>query len=469
MATALVDTVPAEVAEAPQTLGRAVSGFKASVRAAKKGKATMGEVERQLARDSKALVREALRETLQAKADRCPPRCPVCWGPLSDTKLKERSVRTQWGTLTLRRTYGFCPRCQKWSAPADVALDLAPDTQTSPDLSEKLSYLGTKLPFAEAAEVFEHLTGQKVSPSRLERETKRVGEAALEERRKDEERALCPATRGAFAREHETGLKQDFTLVILMDGWLQRGRDDWGKTKTLRRQGCDPKRWHETKTARLYRIEESDRHAGSRPTLAASQYVATRQGPEACSRLVYLAALRMGLFEAERVVVIGDGGVWLWKIAQDRFPEAVGTLDFYHAAEHLWVLGNTLYGEGTREARRWVEWLLHRLRHGQQRKVLRTLEDLSAVMREQPVCETLTRETRYFQTHAEHLNYRDRERRGEPLGSGAIESACKQFQHRFKRCGQFWSDTWDEGLLELKARQLSGRWNSRWPHLRELN
>ena len=80
MATALVDTVPAEVAEAPQTLGRAVSGFKASVRAAKKGKATMGEVERQLARDSKALVREALRETLQAKADRCPPRCPVCWG-----------------------------------------------------------------------------------------------------------------------------------------------------------------------------------------------------------------------------------------------------------------------------------------------------------------------------------------------------------------------------------------------------
>ncbi|MFH0792866.1 MAG: hypothetical protein V2A74_02405, partial [bacterium] len=270
MATARVVTVPAEVAEAPQTLGRALCGFKAGVRAAKKGTAKMGEVERQLARDAKALLREALRETLQAKADGCPPRCRVCSGPLSDTKLKERSVRTQWGTVTLRCTYGFCPRCRKGSAPSDVALGLEPDTQTSPDLSEKLSYLGAKLPFAEAAEVFEHLTGEKMSPSRLERQTKRVGETALEERRREEERALCPATRGAFASEHSTGLKEDFTLVILRDGWLQRGRDDWGQTKTLRRQGCDPKRWHETKTARLYRIEKSERHAGSRPTLTAS-------------------------------------------------------------------------------------------------------------------------------------------------------------------------------------------------------
>ena len=469
MATALVDTVPVVVAEAPQTLGRALSGFRAGVRAAKKGKATMGEVERRLERESKPLLREALRETLQAKADRCPPRCPVCKGPLSDTKLKERSVRTQWGTVTLRRTYGFCARCQKWSAPADVALALAPDTQTSPDLAEKLAYLGAKLPFEEAAEVFEHLTGQKVSPSRLERETQRAGEAALEERRKDEERALNPATRGAFANEHSTGLKKAFTLVILMDGWMLRGREDWGQTDALRDKGEEPQRWHETKTARLYRIEEEDRHTGSRPTLAASEYVATREGPEGFSRLVYVAALRLGLFEADRVVILGDGGVWLWKIAEDRFPEADGTLDFYHAAEHLWVVGNALYGEGTAAARQWVEQQRQNLRHGQQRKVLRTLDALATITRELPVAKLVEGEHRYFQNHAEHLDYRDRERRGEPLGSGAIESACKQFQHRFKRCGQFWSSTWDEGLLELKARQLSGRWKSRWPHLHELN
>lgn len=453
MATVPVELVPVAVAEAPQTLQRALSGFRAKVRAAKKSKTSMGETERQLVRDSKALVREALRETLQAKADGCRRGCPFCSGRLSDTKFKERSVKTQWGTVTLRRTYGYCRRCQKWSAPADVVLGLEPDTQTSPDLSEKLSYLGTKLPFEEAAEVFEHLTG----------------EAALEERRKDEERALCPATRGAFASEHATGVKEAFTLVLLMDGWQQRGRDAWGQTQALRRQGLDPKRWHETKTGRLYRIEGDDRRAGSRPALTVSEYVATREGPEAFSRLVYVAALRMGLFEAARVVVIGDGGPWLWKIAQDRFPEADGTLDFYHAAQHLWVLANALYGEGTGEARRWVEPLLHALRHGRQRKVLRTLEDLTAVTREQAVTETVERENRYFQNHAAHLDYRDREQRGEPLGSGAIESACKQFQHRFKRCGQFWSETWDEGLLELKARQLSGRWHVGWSHLHELN
>jgi len=61
-----------------------------------------------------------------------------------------------------------------------------------------------------------------------------------------------------------------------------------------------------------------------------------------------------------------DGAVWLWDLAEDRFQDAVKTLDFHHASEHLWAVGRALYGEGTVETAIWVEKLLHSLRHGGQ-------------------------------------------------------------------------------------------------------
>jgi hypothetical protein len=37
------------------------------------------------------------------------------------------------------------------------------------------------------------------------------------------------------------------------------------------------------------------------------------------------------------------------------------------------------------------------------------------------------------------------------LGSGAIESACRQYQRRLKRIGQFWTTAGDEALLCLET------------------
>ena len=83
------------------------------------------------------------------------------------------------------------------------------------------------------------------------------------------------------------------------------------------------------------------------------------------------------------------------------------------------------------------------------------------------IAEVLEREAAYFGAHAAHLDYQAKAQRGEPIGSGAMESACKQYQLRFKRPGQFWEH--EEGLLELYSRRLSGRWNSLWPHLASEN
>ena len=52
----------------------------------------------------------------------------------------------------------------------------------------------------------------------------------------------------------------------------------------------------------------------------------------------------------------------------------------------------------------------------------------------------------------------------EPLGSGAIESTCRQYQVRFKRTGQFWSCAGDEALLCLETYWRNERWHELFPH-----
>ena len=74
-------------------------------------------------------------------------------------------------------------------------------------------------------------------------------------------------------------------------------------------------------------------------------------------------------------------------------------------------------------------------------------------------------EVEYFHTHQERLDYRAARRRGEPIGSGAIEATCRQYQCRFKRTGQFWTRNGDESLLCLDTFWRNGRWSLLFPHV----
>lgn len=459
-----------DVEESPQTLRRGLQIFGTKVRAIKKKKSNMGQIERGIAKESKSLLREALRDVVQDQADSCPPVCPVCGTRLKDTRIEERTLRSEWGEITIKRVYGYCPNCQRWMAPVDEKLGIGAHDTNTPSWAEKMTYIGTKVPMSEAAEILEHLTGEKIAPSRVERETKRTSEKALADRGRDVQQAMSPTERHDFAKRESARLPKGlFTLVILIDGWMMRERDDWGRTEDLRAMGKKPERWHEVKTGRFYLIESHEWHEGSRPSLEDSGYLATRLDADGFSGLVWTEAVRYGLLKASRVLVISDGGVWIWKIIEDRFSFADKELDFYHASQHLWVVAHALYGEGTEEAQAWVEPLLHQLRHGGEAGVISSIADLCEIIQDQSKLEIIQREQEYFEKHQDHMDYDKRAKRGEPIGSGAVESAAKRYHVRFKRNGQFWSRTWDEGLLQLKSLQMSGRWHELWLFLHQEN
>ena len=82
---------------------------------------------------------------------------------------------------------------------------------------------------------------------------------------------------------------------------------------------------------------------------------------------------------------------------------------------------------------------------------------------------TVERETAYLQTHRERLDYGTAKKKGEPPSSGAMESTCRQYQVRFKRTGQFWTQTGDEALMSLETFRRNGRSHLLFPHARSFD
>lgn len=426
----------------------------------------LGDIEVQLEQQSRELLRVAAEKAAQKKADLTPPVCPVCRQPLRQlTGDHRRSFECRFGTITIGRSRGYCKRCRKWRFPADTALGLEETAGYSPRVQEMAALLASKMPVSEASAVLEHLTGVKLPRATLDREARRQGERARKVRRQEDERA-CAA--GQKPVQPELVL-EPYQMIIQMDAWNIRERDDWGKTQVLRRGGKEPERWHWVYTGTCFRLDHRGKTAGGRPVISERGFVATREGMDGLREQLHAEALRRGLGQAAGVLVIGDGAVWIWRLADDRFKDARQRLDYYHAVQHLAVVGRALFGEDKAGFQNWLRPLARQLKNQSAIKVVHQLEEILAELPAGAAAEMVQKEVNYFHEHQDRMDYRAGQRRGEPIGSGAIESTCRQAQCRFKRPGQYWSQQGDESLLCLETFWRNGRWHLLFPHNRQLD
>ena len=75
-----------------------------------------------------------------------------------------------------------------------------------------------------------------------------------------------------------------------------------------------------------------------------------------------------------------------------------------------------------------------------------------------------TSEIHYFQTNRHRMRYGEFRALGYPIGSGTVESACKQvIGARLKQAGMCWSKAGAQAVLNLRTQLLSGRWDTIWP------
>ena len=100
-----------------------------------------------------------------------------------------------------------------------------------------------------------------------------------------------------------------------------------------------------------------------------------------------------------------------------------------------------------------------RQRRGNAAKLLKELGTLAPPGGEEG--EVVRREQNYFAQHAARMNYRELSQSG-PIGSGAVESACRQRQCRFKRAGQFWTEDGMKHLCPLQEARRNDHWEELW-------
>ncbi len=232
----------------------------------------------------------------------------------------------------------------------------------------------------------------------------------------------------------------------------------------MRKQGKEPERWHWVYTGTCFRLDHRGQTAGGRPVISERGFVATRSGIDSLRQQLHAEALRRGLGQAAGALIIADGALWIWRLADDRWPQARQRLDFYHAVQHLAAVGRALFAEDKAKLTAWLKPLVRELKNQSSLKVIHQLEEILAKMPEGPTAQALAKEVSYFHEHKDRMDYRAGRRAGEPIGSGPVEATCRQTQCRFKRPGQFWSPAGDEALMCLETFWRNGRWHMLFPH-----
>ena len=371
-------------------------------------------------------TRRRLEEQLQDHSDTLLAVCPKTGKGLKDVRWRELRLITVSGVIKLRVRHGYSPTLGQWVCPARQAWGLQPYQRVSPELESRLAYTASETTSYEAAARMAARWGSPVSDGCIHQHMQSLGQAA--------EQIELPHP--VIARQ-----EPEFSLVIMLDGWLARERGpDWGAGPRKK----EPQRilWHEVKSAVIYRLERRVANDSGRGMLIEKFVVATppETSPVDFGTAVQAEARRRGMGRAKYVYLVMDGAIWLWELAEDRFAQAIKTLDFHHARDHLWAVANRLHGEATPEARAWVQPLLRGLRKGRENYVVRQLEELleNQSGRTPESQELIEREVKFFVKHRDHLHYRAMEKVGAPRGSGAVESLGKQLQQRLRGCGQIW-------------------------------
>jgi hypothetical protein len=192
-----------------------------------------------------------------------------------------------------------------------------------------------------------------------------------------------------------------------------------------------------------------------------TSYLAAIVSAEDFGPLLRNEAIGRGMGSAKTVVFLGDGAVWVWKLARLNFPEAIGILDYYHACEHLSLLSAALYGEGTALARRryrlWKKWLL-------KDNVAEVIQQATRDLPEQPGARKLAKlQVNYFARNRSKMLYQTFRTAGYFIGSGVVEAGCKVVVgQRLKQSGMLWSRKGADHLLAIRCALLSHWFGDFW-------
>ena len=351
-----------------------------------------------------------------------------CGGQAVYKKDYAKTWQTMHGRLVITRAYYHCGKCGKGFAPLDAVLGLDRGA-TSLRVRDKIARVSAMAPFGRGASELKALCGVRVSAKTFERVAELIG------KRIDEE--VCAQEKHILSGLAEIPNIAPDRLYVTIDG------------ATVPMLGS----WKESKVGAVYETFVDNNGETQAKDV---EHVATMGDAEAIGDRIYTLAFRRGVERAKGVVVLADGGRWIWKQAKQNFPKALQILDFYHASEHLGQIARAWHGANAPKMDKWLQRCKEDFLEGRFDRVLKSIQAWRPVEAEHV---KLKRDNiGYFKRNRSRMRYDEYRAQGLHIGSGIAESACKSLvQARLKQSGMRWSLAGAAAMLQLRRLWLDVR------------
>jgi hypothetical protein len=301
--------------------------------------------------------------------------------------------------------------------------------------------------YQKAEEHLRETGGILLSSRQIQRLVQRVGAAAQTWQEREAQKAL-PSTQAApilYVSADATGVPM---RPEELEGRAGKQPDGTAKTRSAY-LGCVFTQHKRDEKGRPMRDYES------------TTYV-SKLGPlEDFGPVLRQEAIRRGLGQAGKVVLLIDGAAGLENMGLVNFRDATQIVDFYHGADHAGqvveaLLGSKDHSEYKPRRSRWVRRLLG---NGVENLIKETRQECAG----KPQAPSVEEQLGYFVHNIKRMKYRTFRRQGFFIGSGVIEAGCKNvIGSRCKQSGMFWSKPGAENILALRCIHSSRRLDPFW-------
>jgi len=382
----------------------------------------------------------------------------TCGGTLHYQRMRPAVTTTVFGQVAYKRAYYAGCGCGKGLAPLDKTYGLEAGGISS-GLAQLMALAGIAFSFEESEKWLKEFLLFEVSENSIRSETQKMGRLQQKEEEQDIQTSQSEkALQERLRKEKQVPQRLYGSLdaaKVRIEPRARKGEpipehEDWRDMKV----GC----WYQAEAVPLSRRSSRQRRKAQREgtVLRTTQhkYYGEIAHVDEFGKLVWATGCHMTADLVAELVFVCDGATWIWELVAQYYPNAVQIVDWYHAEDRLKRLADAVFPSPP-QRQAWLADVVGSLWQGQVEEVIFACKRLASKHDEARQAVT------YFSNNSQRMRYDLFRTQGFLIGSGTIESGCKQIvTQRLKRAGAQWIV--EGAVLTAKARAawLSGDWHS---------
>jgi len=382
----------------------------------------------------------------------------TCGGTLHYQRMRPAVTTTVFGKVEYWRAYYAGCTCGKGLAPVDRTYGLEAGGISS-GLGQLMALAGIAFSFEESEKWLKEFLLFEVSENSIRSETQKMGRLQQEAEQQDIQTSQSENALQARLREEKQVPPRLYGSIdaakVRIEPRARKGKpvgehEDWRDMKV----GC----WYQAEAVPLSRQSTRQRRKAQREgtvfRTTQHQYYCDIAHVDEFGKLVWATGCQATADWVAELVFICDGATWIWELVAQYYPNAVQIVDWYHAEDRLKRVADAVFPSPS-QRQAWLANVVESLWQGQVEEVLLACQRLADQHDQARQAAT------YFSNNSQRMRYDLFRAQGYLIGSGTIESGCKQIvTQRLKRAGAQWIV--EGAVLTAKARAawLSGDWHS---------